>query len=61
MCANYERTMKNQPKLGYEYQLLHMSRNIYPFYVLKVEGLKWYEIDDESDLEYAEQNIIKYC
>lgn len=61
MCANYEKTMNNQLKLGYEYQLLHMSRNISPFYVLKVEGLKWYEIDDESDLEYAEQNIIKYC
>lgn len=31
------------------------------FYVLKIEGLKWYEIDDEADLEYAEKNIVEYC
>jgi len=26
-----------------------------------VEGLKWYEIDDEADLSYAEEHIIRYC
>ena len=30
-----------------------------PMNVLKVDGLKWYEIDDEADLEYAEKYIIK--
>lgn len=28
-----------------------------PLYVLKPERLKWYEIDDEDDLKYAEMNI----
>jgi len=27
--------------------------------VLCEEGLAWYEIDDEQDLEFAEKNIIK--
>lgn len=61
MYADYATIMDTQPKLSYEYELLRMSRTISPFHVLKVEGLKWYEIDDESDLEYDEKNIIKYC
>lgn len=27
-------------------------------FVLKVDGLKWYEIDDERDLKYAEEKIV---
>ena len=50
-----------QPKLGYEYELLRMSQRISPVYVLNVSGLKWYEIDDESDLVYAERYILPYC
>ena len=29
-------------------------------YVLRVEGLKWYEIDDIDDLNYAEEHILPY-
>lgn len=57
MCADYASIVKEQPKLGYEYELLRMSRNLSPVHVLKVEGVKWYEIDDETDLAYAEEHI----
>lgn len=61
MCADYSQIVDEQPNLGYEYELLRMSRNISPVYVLKMDGLKWYEIDDSSDLEYAEEYMIQYC
>lgn len=61
MCGDYSLIVNEQPKLGYEYELLRMSQSISPVYVLKVDGLKWYEIDDEADLVYAEKNIIEYC
>jgi 2-aminoethylphosphonate-pyruvate transaminase len=57
MCAEYERIVDEKPKLGYEYQLLYMSRNVQPVNVLKIEGLQWYEIDDINDLKYAEEFI----
>ena len=41
-------------KLGYEYELLRISMSTLPLFVLVVEGLKWYEIDDLMDLAYAE-------
>lgn len=61
MCEDYEKIVAEKPKLGYEYELLHMSQEIIPMYVLKIENLKWYEIDDEKDLEYAEKNMVQYC
>lgn len=61
MCNDYSTIIDQQPKLGYEYELLRMSRNLSPVYVLKVSGLKWYEIDDETDLAYAEKQIVQYC
>ena len=60
MCTDYETKLGELPKLGYEYELLHMSQEIMPVYVLCEEGLKWYEIDDMDDLRYAEENIIQY-
>ena len=61
MCSDYGNISSEQPKLGYEYELLRMSQRISPVYVLNVSGLKWYEIDDESDLVYAERYILPYC
>ena len=61
MCADYATILESQPKLGYEYELLRMSRSVSPVRVLRVEGLKWYEIDDEADLSYAEEHNIRYC
>ena len=37
-----------------------MSQEKMKVYVLKVDGLKWYEIDDVDDLAYAEKNILQY-
>lgn len=33
------------------------GENNYPMFVLNLPDLKWYEIDEESDLEFAEKNI----
>ena len=60
MCADYENKVNELPKLGYEYQLLHMSQHIRPVFVLCEENLKWYEIDDIDDLTYAEEHVVPY-
>ena len=54
---DYAQIVDEKPKLGYEYQLLHVSQHITPMHVLKLDQLQWYEIDDINDLRYAEQNI----
>jgi len=51
---------QQQPKLGYEYALLEMSRQGEKIHVVKEENIFWYEIDDETDLLYAEKNIMPY-
>jgi 2-aminoethylphosphonate-pyruvate transaminase len=58
MCETYEKISTEKPKLGYEYQLLWMSQHVCPVFVLNSSCVKWYEIDDEDDLRYAETNII---
>lgn len=60
MCEDYAKKVADKPKLGYEYQLLTMSQEIMKVFVLKVEGLMWYEIDDPEDLAFAEKNILQY-
>lgn len=57
LCTEYEKIVEEKPKLGYEFQLLDVSQRITPMKVLKLENLQWYEIDDEQDLKYAENNI----
>ena len=58
LCEEYEKVVADKPKLGYEYQLLWMSQHVSPVYVLNSSDVKWYEIDDEDDLKYAEDNIV---
>lgn len=58
MCEEYAKIVDEKPKLGYEYQLLWMSQNVNPVYVLNAHDVSWYEIDDEQDLSYAEMNVI---
>jgi choline kinase len=58
MCENYAKGLDMKLKLGYEYELLSMSQSVSPIYVLSMPNLLWYEIDDESDLLYAEKNIL---
>lgn len=57
LCSEFEKIVDKKPKLGYEFQLLDVSRRITPMSVLKVDGLQWYEIDDIQDLNFAEENI----
>ncbi len=57
MCCEYSSILEEKPKLGYEYELLDISKRIQPMKVLCVKDLQWYEIDDEQDLKFAEGNI----
>lgn len=57
MYSDYKTKCISHPKLGYEFELLQIAKEQLPMYVLRVEGLQWYEIDDEADLTYAEKNI----
>lgn len=59
MCDEYAKILNEKPKLGYEFQLLSMSK-IQALYVLNEEGLKWYEIDDIDDRDYAEKRIMQF-
>ena len=58
MCSEYAKIVDEKPKLGYEYQLLWMSQNVSPVFVLNAKDVAWYEIDDADDLAYAEENIV---
>lgn len=57
LVDEYAKIVDEKPKLGYEFQLLDVSQRITPMNVLKLEGLQWYEIDDEQDLAFAEHNV----
>ena len=59
MCEAYAKIEVEKPKLGYEYQLLWMSQNGNPVYVLNSSDVEWYEIDDEEDLKYAERHVVE--
>ena len=59
MCEEYAKIVDEKPKLGYEYQLLDMSQRVMPVFVLNLHDIYWYEIDDERDLHYAEEHILK--
>lgn len=61
LCIEYEKIIAEASKLGYEYQLLWMSQHLSPVYVLNAHDVSWYEIDDEDDLKYAEENVIAKC
>ncbi|MBS7399432.1 MULTISPECIES: phosphocholine cytidylyltransferase family protein [Hallella] len=58
MCADYAQIVDEKPKLGYEYELLHMSQAISRVFVLNAKDVHWYEIDDERDLQYAEEHVV---
>ena len=55
--AEYEKIVAERPKLGYEYLLLDVSQRVTPMNVLLIDGLQWYEIDDEADLAFAEEHV----
>ena len=55
--SEYSKIIDEKPKMGYEFLLLNVSKNITPMNVLRIPGLQWYEIDDENDLQYAETYV----
>lgn len=57
LVDEYDKIVQEKPKLGYEFQLLDVSKRIRPMNVLKVDGLQWYEIDDINDLDFAQKNV----
>jgi len=56
----YHDIWQQQPKLGYEYAMVQLSKQIEKIYVHREEHLFWYEIDDEADLLYAEKNVMPH-
>lgn len=59
LCEFYNKVKGENPKMGYEFALLHISQIGEKLYVLKIPNLKWYEIDDVLDLEMAEKIFCK--
>jgi 2-aminoethylphosphonate-pyruvate transaminase len=59
LCSYYSTIVKEKPKMGYEFALLHLAHTYEPIHVHKIPGLVWYEIDDYEDLVFAEKNIIE--
>lgn len=64
VISEYSRIVDEKPKLGYEFQLLRTSQKGVAgvldnavMNVLRLDGLQWYEIDDENDLAWAETNV----
>jgi len=65
VVAEYAKVVDEKPKLGYEFQLLLTSQKGVSgelgedavMNVLKLEGVEWYEIDDETDLKFAEEHL----
>ncbi len=53
----YQTQREAAPKMGYEFGVLHIAQTTQRMHTLKVQGLQWYEIDDDNDLLYAEGNI----
>lgn len=58
LCSEYEKIVDEKPKLGYEFMLLDVSQRVTPMYVMKMDNLQWYEIDDDDDLKYAEEHVL---
>ena len=54
----YSTIILDSPTMGYEFGILHIAQNIMLMHTLKIEGLQWYEIDDDDDLKYAENILI---
>ena len=57
VCDYYTPIIEEQPNLSYEPVFTELSLHTHPIYICKVDPLVWYEIDDENDLRFAEENI----
>ena len=58
VCHEFESDLTKNECSSYEPFFEKVSNTSCPIYILKVDDLIWYEIDDEADLKIAEKNII---
>jgi len=57
MCAYYEKKRAELPKLDYEHAIMACTDSN-PVFIRKIEYYAWREIDDESHLEMAQNEIL---
>ena len=57
VCRDFESNLAQNEKSSYEPFFQKISNTACPIYILKVDDLVWYEIDDEADLKVAEESV----
>lgn len=57
MVDDYKTHREEYLKRGYEFEIEDIAKINQDLFVLKLPNLQWYEIDDEKDLNFAEQHI----
>ena len=57
VCREFESDLAKNERSSYEPFFQKVSNTTCPIYILKVDDLIWYEIDDEKDLKVAEKDI----
>lgn len=57
VCREFEADLAKNEKSSYEPFFQKISTTKCPIRVLRVDDLVWYEIDDEADLRFAEENV----
>lgn len=57
VCREFERNLVQNEKSSYEPFFQKVSNTTCPIYILKMDDLVWYEIDDEADLKVAEESV----
>ncbi len=57
VCREFESNLAANEKSSYEPFFQKVSNTVCPIYILKLDDLEWYEIDDEADLKFVEENI----
>lgn len=55
----FEKVFPQKPNQGYEFMLVEAFKS-YPCFVLKVDSLRWFEIDTQEELQEAEEKVIPY-
>lgn len=57
-CSTNKEDLENKTGKKHFGELNTMLPRHIPLYVLEPKNLQWYEIDDESDLKFAERYIM---
>ena len=57
VCREFESDLAKNERSSYEPFFQKVSTTKCPIYILKIDDLEWYEIDDEADLKVAEESV----